>query len=467
MLLKNEVLTLTRQLRIEEAIKTLEEFATNEPIMESWKLLEEATQKLTDMKELDIASKLWSSGSNRLAKRVGAPPTYFCEKKSQDIPTKEINFFSDLLKEKNQNSDQPKRYLLSIIDENDDVNNGFDSLDGLLALEKEKLFEQGNFKVPIWKYMRSYEILLIPRIIMVGLSTPSSLTGYTPMSLDGYWIKNFTQGGTGGRVIRYQAAQIKISEYVHERGSVFVIPGDHMNKFFHAMCNTFPALQIYRQLNLDCPIVFPKFPVEEQPKLSEIQSTLLKVMNIPEERVISQTNLENTYFNNGLLPQAFAPDRRVVEFYRKTASELDLNRESGLSNKYIYISRGDAKRRPIINQKEIISVLEAMGFSSVEMTYRSFEEQISIVRDASIIVAPHGAGLTNMVFCKPGTKIVELITESKRNIFYRLANLCEHKYYPILCSQASRSSRFETTSGNDCWHLDVTKLRKVIEKITN
>ena len=40
----------------------------------------------------------------------------------------------------------------------------------------------------------------------------------------------------------------------------------------------------------------------------------------------------------------------------------------------------------------------------------SVEQQVMLFAHASVIVAPHGAGLTNTVFCAPGTHVMELVS---------------------------------------------------------
>jgi capsular polysaccharide biosynthesis protein len=42
----------------------------------------------------------------------------------------------------------------------------------------------------------------------------------------------------------------------------------------------------------------------------------------------------------------------------------------------------------------------------------SFEEQVGLFASASVIVAIHGAGLANLVFSRPGTKVIELFPPS-------------------------------------------------------
>jgi capsular polysaccharide biosynthesis protein len=56
--------------------------------------------------------------------------------------------------------------------------------------------------------------------------------------------------------------------------------------------------------------------------------------------------------------------------------------------------------------------------------------QISAFRSAEIIVAPHGAGLANLCFCRPGTKILEITTPYRvLSLFTRLANAAELEFH--------------------------------------
>ena len=74
----------------------------------------------------------------------------------------------------------------------------------------------------------------------------------------------------------------------------------------------------------------------------------------------------------------------------------------------IYISRADTKKRQILNEKELCSILESDGFETVSLTGLSVLEQIHIFKGARVIVGAHGANLTNTIFCEPGTKIIEI-----------------------------------------------------------
>ena len=46
------------------------------------------------------------------------------------------------------------------------------------------------------------------------------------------------------------------------------------------------------------------------------------------------------------------------------------------------------------------------GFEIVDLVGESLEAQIELFSQTSLIVAPTGAALTNMLFCPPGTKVI-------------------------------------------------------------
>jgi hypothetical protein len=88
----------------------------------------------------------------------------------------------------------------------------------------------------------------------------------------------------------------------------------------------------------------------------------------------------------------------------------------------LYISREKAPRRRVANENELWRHLEARRFTKLFLEELSWRDQINAFRHAKEIVAPHGAGLANLVFCQPGVRIVELFNREYINpCFWRLA----------------------------------------------
>lgn len=98
----------------------------------------------------------------------------------------------------------------------------------------------------------------------------------------------------------------------------------------------------------------------------------------------------------------------------------------------VFISRARASRRRLLNEEEVWPLLRQAGFERVCLEALSFAEQVALMRRTAVLVAPHGAGLTNMLFCPPGAHIVEIADLSFPNPnFYALASALNHQYWLV------------------------------------
>lgn len=80
----------------------------------------------------------------------------------------------------------------------------------------------------------------------------------------------------------------------------------------------------------------------------------------------------------------------------------------GSMPKRFYVSREDARLRRVANEAEIASRLEDAGFRRVILKGMPIPAQVRLFRDAEAIVAPHGAGLAHIAWCRPGTRVFEI-----------------------------------------------------------
>ncbi|WP_456460905.1 glycosyltransferase family 61 protein [Reichenbachiella sp.] len=102
--------------------------------------------------------------------------------------------------------------------------------------------------------------------------------------------------------------------------------------------------------------------------------------------------------------------------------------------KNIYISRRNAFLRNIINENQLEEVFQQYNIHSVILEELSLLDQIQLFVHADNIIAPHGAGLINVMFSR-GASIIEFFPKgyalNKSNIF-QLSNHLDHKYNMIL-----------------------------------
>jgi capsular polysaccharide biosynthesis protein len=88
-------------------------------------------------------------------------------------------------------------------------------------------------------------------------------------------------------------------------------------------------------------------------------------------------------------------------------------------NRRLLVARKGPTRR-IRNIQEVENYLTKDGFETVYLEGMSVREQILLFQSAEFIISPHGAGLANLVFCEPGTKVIELMPVSEFRPFFWL-----------------------------------------------
>lgn len=74
----------------------------------------------------------------------------------------------------------------------------------------------------------------------------------------------------------------------------------------------------------------------------------------------------------------------------------------------LFISRQDSTTRLMSNEDELYGELARYGFRRVTLASLTVMEQVQLFAGASAVVSAHGAGMTNIVFCSPGTMIFEI-----------------------------------------------------------
>jgi capsular polysaccharide biosynthesis protein len=91
----------------------------------------------------------------------------------------------------------------------------------------------------------------------------------------------------------------------------------------------------------------------------------------------------------------------------------------------------------------------------------SFKEQMVLFRDAELIIGPHGAGLTNMVW-STDTKVIEIFGSIFKPLYGVLADQIGHEYTYI----SGESLGYNTKKLNMNIKADIEKIEKEINKTT-
>lgn len=116
---------------------------------------------------------------------------------------------------------------------------------------------------------------------------------------------------------------------------------------------------------------------------------------------------------------------------RQVLSEIDEPHTQ--HGKRLFVSRADANKRNIINQDAVADLLSQFGIDMIIPGNFSYSEQVAAFSNAELIIGPHGAGLTNIMYSENATVIELLIEHTKNKHYYVLSNLLGLKYDYIWC----------------------------------
>ncbi|MDJ0707109.1 MAG: glycosyltransferase family 61 protein [Leptolyngbyaceae cyanobacterium MO_188.B28] len=106
----------------------------------------------------------------------------------------------------------------------------------------------------------------------------------------------------------------------------------------------------------------------------------------------------------------------------------------------IFISRKNAGRRRIVNEDELIEKLSRLDFVAYTLEDMSVADQARLFSQAEIIVAPHGAGLTNMIFSEKAA-IIELFGSGMPLFYFSLAKGLGFQYDFLKCQPQGEDMR--------------------------
>ncbi|MEM9224304.1 MAG: glycosyltransferase family 61 protein [Pseudomonadota bacterium] len=130
---------------------------------------------------------------------------------------------------------------------------------------------------------------------------------------------------------------------------------------------------------------------------------------------------------------------RLVRFFHRLTNP-------GGPRRKVYVSRADSSRREMANQQQLEDLLKARGFDIVVPTQYEPEQQLAFFAEADVVIAPHGAGLTSIAACSPGTRLLELFSPEVGTAAYgAIATAKEMEYEFIVGTAAETEERFGYT----------------------
>lgn len=103
----------------------------------------------------------------------------------------------------------------------------------------------------------------------------------------------------------------------------------------------------------------------------------------------------------------------------------------------LYLSRAAYPTRRLVNETAVTELLARHGFTTVCPHELSYAQQKVLFEEAEVIVSSHGAGLANLIWCKPGTKVIELRskhhTRGYWKLYWNISSACNLQHRWVSC----------------------------------
>lgn len=121
----------------------------------------------------------------------------------------------------------------------------------------------------------------------------------------------------------------------------------------------------------------------------------------------------------------------------------------------LYLSRAGVRLRQLGNEDEVAAALAARGFEIIRPETLPHDAQVELFGTAAMVVGTSGAGFANLLFCAPGTRVVETCPHDLQYPYFAgLALQMGQQYAQVDGSAAGLRERYDLDVAALCATLD-------------
>jgi len=222
------------------------------------------------------------------------------------------------------------------------------------------------------------------------------------------------------------------------KGKVFnLCQGGSGNNYFHFIFDILPKIYL---LKSEIDLNSLDFFYLNEPKNWQIK--ILNELGIQKEKLLSSKKnkhiladeiyaVDHPWYSHGLVQYNLNKiPKWIVHYNRKQF----LNENKKTYSKKIFLDRSGSQFNhcQIKNLPDMLAFAKKKKLKICQPEKLSFKKQIYIFNNSSIICGAHGASFTNIIFCRPGTKIIEIIPKDHPNQkCERISKILKLKYFRI------------------------------------
>jgi len=293
--------------------------------------------------------------------------------------------------------------------------------------------------------MNDATIIGRPPLLLTSNNKVIELTGEAALAESIYRNMTNLQVGTGDTM---------------EIESACLLSGTWENNYFHWTSEYAPQLIGAREFQENSGTTL-KLIVGSNPPDWKLE--FIKHFGFSESDIVShegKLNVKNLIVTNGHR-QDYIPHPDVLNWFKKEARNNLGHKNPVFPNKDgIYVSRQKARGKMVENYGQLSTWLEEHNIQPVYFEDMSYSEEVSLMKSVDLIIAPHGAGLTSMIYAD-SPRIIEIFSSSIfRSTYFVMSGVLEYKYQYLTGETVSRKELREQNI-----HVDIEELDYVFDKL--
>ena len=260
--------------------------------------------------------------------------------------------------------------------------------------------------------------------------------------------------------------RIKLRKPETFKGSIAVIASPGSNVYAHWLCDILPRIFLLKQSGILDKV--DKILINYS-KL-DFQEESLERLAIPKGKLINCIDDFNFHLTADTVFVPSYPNEHgtVNPWVCKEVKKLfktDGPEKNKFGHKRLYISRSRAVGRKIVNEDVVFQFLqEAYGFVKVYTEDYTLTEKVNMFQQAECIVAPHGGGMTNILFCEAGCKIVDIFPPGDFDTFFwSISNSNKLEYYYYFGKGEMPTAENDFTRRNVDIDVDMSQFKELMK----
>lgn len=224
-------------------------------------------------------------------------------------------------------------------------------------------------------------------------------------------------------------SSIRLPSVHHYQGRFAVVGYNYAHGYYHWMLEVLPRFEILRRSKVAFDGVYMS------PLITRFQREALDAIGFDPQCAVWSDAKTHIKADSLIVPSLPGAPGQIPRWVADYLRNLFLPNSAVAQDQRLLISRRKAARRRILNEEAVFVALQPLGFREVILEDFSLQEQARLFASAQCIVATHGAALTNLVFCSPGARVVELFAPTRYyNNFQVLSHLMGLQYQGLLTS---------------------------------